>query len=189
MSHYVTTGEAARALGVSSATLTRWKAAGSVTPAEETVGGHFRWDLASLRAQVRRRNLGGGAHDITAEDIARVVHAANRELQIVQGDPMPSPPWDEAPEYQAREAVSGVQEAIRNPKITPAQSHEMWLDRMRAAGWTYGQPKDPERKTHPTLLPYRELPAEQKLKDRLFIAIVRALAPKTISRNKPVEEL
>ena len=48
---------------------------------------------------------------------------------------------------------------------------------MREDGWTYGEVKDPARKTHPTLLPFGGLPAEQQLKDRLFIAIVRALAP------------
>jgi DNA-binding transcriptional MerR regulator len=175
MSRYITTGDAARALGISSATLTRWTAAGIVTPAERTAGGHFRWDMTSLRAQLRRRNIGDG--DVTAEDIARVVHAANRELQIVQGDPVPSPPWDEAPDYQAKQATAGVQEVMRNPDLTAEQSHEMWCDRMRSDGWTYGPAKDFERKTHPTLLPFGELPTEQQLKDRLFIAIVRALTP------------
>jgi hypothetical protein len=47
---------------------------------------------------------------------------------------------------------------------------------MQADGWRYGKVKDPARKTHPTL-PWDELPAEQQLKDRLFIAIVQALAP------------
>ena len=175
VSRYITTGDAARELGISSATLTRWAAAGTVTPAERTAGGHFRWDMASLRAQLRRHNLGNS--DVTAEDIARVVHAANRELQIVQGDPVPSPPWDEAPDYQVREAVAGVREVLRNPGLTAEQSHELWMDRMRADGWTYGEVKDPARKTHPTLLPFGELPPEQQLKDRLFIAVVRALAP------------
>lgn len=175
MSRYVTTGDAARGLGISSATLTRWAAAGIVTPAERTAGGHFRWDMTSLRAQLRRHNL--GSTDVAAEDIARVVHAANRELQIVQGDPVPSPPWDEAPDYQAKQAIAGVQEVIRNRELTAEQSHELWADRMRADGWTYGAVKDVVRKTHPTLLPFSELPAEQQLKDRLFIAIVRALTP------------
>jgi DNA-binding transcriptional MerR regulator len=177
MNRFITTGEAARAIGISSATLTRWAAAGIVRPAEQTAGGHYRWDLASLRAQLRRRNL--GEHDITAEDIARVVHAANRELQIVQGDPAPSPPWDEAPDYQVKQATAGVQEVIRNPGLTAEESHELWVDRMRDDGWVYGKTKDPVRKTHPTFLPWDDLPAEQQLKDRLFIAIVRALAPQT----------
>jgi DNA-binding transcriptional MerR regulator len=175
MSRFTTTGDAARALGISSATLTRWTAAGIVTPAERTAGGHYRWDMTSLRAQLQRHNLGG--HDVTAEDIARVVHAANRELQIVQGDPTPSPPWDEAPDYQVREGIAGVQEVLRNRELTAEQSHELWCDRMRADGWTHGDVKDPARKTHPTLLPWAELPSEQRLKDRLFIAVVRALAP------------
>ena len=179
MSRYVTTGDAARSLGISSATLTRWTAAGTVTPAERTAGGHYRWDMTSLRAQLRRHNLSDA--DVTAEDIARVVHAANRELQIVQGDPVPSPPWDEAPDYQAREATAGVREVMRNPDLTAEQSHELWVIRMRADGWTYGDVKDPGRKTHPTLLPFGELPTEQQLKDRLFIAIVRALAPQPTS--------
>jgi DNA-binding transcriptional MerR regulator len=175
MSHYITTGEAARGLGISPATLTRWVAAGIVAPAERTAGGHFRWDMTSLRAQLRRRSL--GTHDVTAEDIARVVHAANRELQIVQGDPVPSPPWDDAPDYQVREAVAGVQAVIADPELTAEQSHQMWLDRMRADGWSYGEIKNPQRKTHPTFLPWDQLPPGQQLKDRLFIAIVRALAP------------
>lgn len=176
MARYITTGDAARELGISSATLTRWVAAGIVVPAERTAGHHYRWDMTSLRAQLRRHDLGN--HDVTAEDIARVVHAANRELQIVQGDPVPSPPWDDAPDYQVRQAIAGVQEVIRNPVLTAEESHELWLDRMRADGWTYGEVKDPVQKTHPTFLHWDELPAEQQLKDRLFIAIVRALTPR-----------
>lgn len=176
MSRYITTGDAARSLGISSATLTRWAAAGTVTPAERTVGGHFRWDMTSLRAQLRRHELGG--HDVTAEDIARVVHAAHRELQIVQGDPVPSPPWDEAPDYQARAAIAGVQQVLRDPDLTAEGSHELWADHMRADGWTYGEVKDEAQKTHPALVPFAELPAGMQLQDRLFIAIIRALAPR-----------
>jgi RyR domain len=134
--------------------------------------------MASLRAQLRRHDL--GSQDVTAEDIARVVHAANRELQIVQGDPVPSPPWDEAPEYQVRESIAGVQEVLRHPDLTAERSHELWCDRMRADAWTHGDVKDAERKTHPTLLPWAELPKEQQLKDRLCIAVVRALAPEEV---------
>jgi RyR domain len=74
-------------------------------------------------------------------------------------------------------AVRVEQEVIRNPGLTAEQSHELWAARMRGDGWTYGPEKDFGQKTHPTLLPFSKLPAEQQLKDRLFIAIVRALAP------------
>jgi excisionase family DNA binding protein len=49
---YVSTGEAARALGVGLTTLRTWAAEGKVTPAYRTPGGHLRWDLADLRRQL-----------------------------------------------------------------------------------------------------------------------------------------
>lgn len=176
---YVTTGVAARALSISTATLTRWAAAGLVTPAERTAGGHYRWDLAALRAEVRRlpRAVLLREPRSPAADIARVIHAANRELQIVQGDPRPSPPWDEAPEYQVRESTASVELALADPGRTPEANHQGWLERLLADGWRPGLVKDAAAKTHPLLVPFAELPRDQQLKDRLFIAIVRALAP------------
>jgi hypothetical protein len=55
---YVTTGAAAKAVGVSLTTLQRWAHAGLVEPALRTAGGHFRWDLDSLRAQLRALDAG-----------------------------------------------------------------------------------------------------------------------------------
>jgi excisionase family DNA binding protein len=47
----VTTGEAAKALGINPTTLQRWVHAGLVTPAWRTAGGHMRWDLEKLQEQ------------------------------------------------------------------------------------------------------------------------------------------
>lgn len=49
---YVTTGAAARSLGLGLTTLRDWAARGLVTPAYTTPGGHLRWDLDSLRAEL-----------------------------------------------------------------------------------------------------------------------------------------
>lgn len=54
----VTTGIAARDLGVTRTTLGRWAAAGLVTPARRTAGGHLRWDLPTLRQQVKALQKG-----------------------------------------------------------------------------------------------------------------------------------
>jgi excisionase family DNA binding protein len=49
---YVSTGTAARALGIGHVTLLRWAHAGAVTPAYRTPGGQYRWDLDDLRRQL-----------------------------------------------------------------------------------------------------------------------------------------
>lgn len=49
----VTTADAAKAVGISRATLQRWANAGIVEPEWRTAGGHMRWDLDSLREQAR----------------------------------------------------------------------------------------------------------------------------------------
>ncbi|MCD2191685.1 NUDIX domain-containing protein [Actinomycetospora soli] len=48
----VGTGKAADALGIARTTLARWVAAGHVTPAHQTIGGHMRWDLDDLQRQI-----------------------------------------------------------------------------------------------------------------------------------------
>lgn len=179
MNSLVTTGTAAREVGISAATLTRWVARGLVSPAETTAGGHYRWDLDDLRAQLRRLRIQARREPerTLAEEIASVIHDANRRVQIVQGDPVPSPLWDEAPEYQVRESVASVELALADPERTPEQNHQGWMGRLLADGWRYGPVKDERARTHPLLVPWDALPEEARQKDRLFLAIVRALTP------------
>lgn len=49
----VTTGVAADAIGVAHNTLYEWWKTGAVTPVLVTPGGHARWDLDDLKAQLR----------------------------------------------------------------------------------------------------------------------------------------
>lgn len=49
---YVTTGVAARALGIHIRTLQKWRTDGLVTPATFTARGIPRWDVEELRRQV-----------------------------------------------------------------------------------------------------------------------------------------
>lgn len=109
----------------------------------------------------------------TLEDVARVCHEANRAWQQVSGDPSVSPPWDDAPQWQRDSAVAGVREALDG--ATAEQLHDAWTQEKLAAGWQYGPVKDAERRTHPCLVPYAQLPADQLAKDHLFRAIVTAL--------------
>lgn len=178
MARHVTTGVAAHEIGVSPATLTRWAAAGKVQPAERTQGGHYRWNLVSLRRQLRRLNLAaaGQVPDL-AEDIASVVHDANRRWQIVLGDEWPSPVWDDAPERQVIGVTASVRAVLDDPGMTPEDNHERWLASLAADGWTHGLVKDEIARTHPCLVHWPDLPVHEQAKDRLLIAIVGALRP------------
>lgn len=50
----VSTGEAARRLGVNLRTLQRWASEGLVTPDWMTPGGHMRWDVDRLLQEVKK---------------------------------------------------------------------------------------------------------------------------------------
>ena len=111
---------------------------------------------------------------MTAEQIARVCHEVNRAYCQSLGDHSQLA-WEDAPAWQRESAVHGVVAILANPETTPEQSHLGWLREKAAAGWRYGPVKDAEKKEHPCFVPYGELPAEQRAKDYLFGAVVRAL--------------
>lgn len=46
------------------------------------------------------------------------------------------------------------------------QVHEVWAKGRKEQGWTSGKVRSDERKTHPCLVPYEELPEEEKDYDR-----------------------
>ena len=108
---------------------------------------------------------------IDIERIAHVCHEANRALQVTGGEE-PSPHFFDAPEWQVQSAYEGVSAAIEG--VTPEQLHESWCAAKVRDGWIYGDVKDAEARTHPCLVAYDQLPADQRLKDRVFQAVVQA---------------
>ena len=44
--------------------------------------------------------------------------------------------------------------------------HEVWAVTRIKQGWTYGELRNDELKTHPCLVPYEDLPEEEKVYDR-----------------------
>jgi RyR domain-containing protein len=124
--------------------------------------------------EVRPREARAPA-EMRALFIARVCHEANRAYCLTIGDPSQTS-WDSAPDWQRQSAVNGVLHTLANPDAGPESSHKSWLNEKVEQGWIYGAVKDPEKKEHPCMVPYDQLPLEQRRKDALFQAIVRALA-------------
>lgn len=111
----------------------------------------------------------------TPEQIAQVCHEANRGLQAVNADPnVPvAPPWDELDQDMKDSILVGVKGVQAGN--TAEQSHEQWLITKESQGWAYGPKKDAEKKTHPCMVPYDQLPVQDKVKDTLFAGIVKML--------------
>ncbi|HUW44654.1 MAG TPA: RyR domain-containing protein [Dehalococcoidia bacterium] len=110
------------------------------------------------------------------EDIARVCHEANRAICNAYDDNV-QVSWDEASEEQRKSCEDGVRFHVFNPQADSAASHNNWMKFKLDDGWHHGPTRNEELKTHPCLVPYNELPAEQKVKDHVFKAIVHALNP------------
>lgn len=111
---------------------------------------------------------------ITVEQIAEVCHEANKAYCLSLGDTSHSP-WHTTPWSIKQSAIAGVVFVQENPSAPLDFLHENWRKRKAAEGWEYGTEKDIDAKTHPCMVPYEELPPEQRVKDKLFRAIVKTL--------------
>ena len=106
------------------------------------------------------------------EDIARVCHETNRAFCQTLGDSS-QPNWGKAPTWQKESARKGVRFHWNGNK-TPEESHQSWFEEKQRNGWKYGPTKNAEKKEHPCMVHYGELPVEQRTKDYLFRAVVHA---------------
>ena len=111
---------------------------------------------------------------MNVDKIAEVGHETNRAYCETIGD-FSQPSWGNAPDWQKDSAIGGVEFHLANPEAGCSSSHESWLRQKNAEGWIYGEVKNPEKKEHPCCVPYEDLPNEQKVKDALFVGVVRAM--------------
>lgn len=107
------------------------------------------------------------------EEIARIAHQVNKAYCESLGD-FSQVDWEDAPEWQRQSVKNGVLFHLQ-VEAGPQGSHENWMAEKIADGWKYGPVKDVDKKEHPCMVPFHELPKEQQAKDYIFRAIVHAL--------------
>ncbi|MCK5639855.1 MAG: hypothetical protein KAJ19_03630 [Gammaproteobacteria bacterium] len=109
------------------------------------------------------------------EEIARVCHEVNRGYCQALGDNS-QPTWENAEGWMKVSAMNGVELHTSNPDAGAEASHKSWMAEKEVTGWTYGETKDPIKKTHPCMVDFAELPVDQQAKDYIFRAVVHALS-------------
>ena len=62
--------------------------------------------------------------------------------------------------------VSLSEELLELAEMMAENVHDVWAATRIAQGWTYGLERNDAEKTHPCLVPYDELPEEEKVYDR-----------------------
>jgi len=102
--------------------------------------------------------------------IAEICHEANRVYCESIGDSS-QVRWEIAPAWQKDCCFAGVRYFLENPNADSEEMHNNWMKDKAKDGWKYGPIKDEEKKEHPCMVPYKELPEEQRFKDKLFKGI------------------
>lgn len=107
------------------------------------------------------------------EQVAHIAHDVNRAYCQALGD-QSQLAWNDAPEWQRSSARMGV-DLHTMGTFGPEGSHISWMAQKQAEGWKYGPVKDVEKKEHPCMVPFDQLPREQQAKDYLFRGVVHAV--------------
>jgi hypothetical protein len=111
---------------------------------------------------------------VDIEPIARAAHEVNRAwCQMI--DDTAQVAWEQAPQWQKDSAITGVNKIVNGEITEHHQSHASWMAQKEADGWVFGEVKDADAKTHPCMVPFDQLPADQRVKDYLFFTTVKNL--------------
>jgi len=81
--------------------------------------------------------------------------------------------WQDRDDEFKKQMIEIVKKYLTMEELpTPEEAHNSWMKSYFEMGWKYGEKRDLKRKTHPDLIPYNELPKDEKDKDAIFLALV-----------------
>ena len=101
--------------------------------------------------------------------VVDICHLAWVAFSIGAGQKFNSPLTEE----QRKSQKDALKSYLKNPTITPEENHENWMKFKLSTGWTHGPKKDPARKEHPDLVPFKDLPEIEQRKDAVNLMAQR----------------
>lgn len=107
------------------------------------------------------------------QKIAEVIYEATRlEAEWSERSIVPER-WNERDEKFRNQFVDIISKYLSDDTLpTPEEAHDSWMKAYEEMGWKYGEVRDAELKTHPDMLPFNELPKDEKDKEAIFLAFV-----------------
>lgn len=126
-------------------------------------------------------------NDFRTLAVSRVTYEALRAWDVANGD-QTAKVWDKLDRESQDTVVANVNWYITNPLAGPGAQHRSWVDKRSVQpdpekdseevaaqkGWKWGRVFSVERKEDPRMVPFHLLPNAEQVKDRIFVAIVRA---------------
>jgi hypothetical protein len=107
------------------------------------------------------------------EVCAKAAHEVNRAYCAVIGA-YTQPEWEDAPDRQKKITIKLARGVVASGlHYSPRHVHERWMDAKQLDDWSFGEARDPERRTHPCMVDYSLLPEEHRAKGSIFINVVR----------------
>lgn len=95
------------------------------------------------------------------------------EIRVMLGEaPYAQALFDEA---QRKRRIEAMQKCAAE-STSDVERHDAWIRMHLESGWVYGEVFDPEKKTHPNLLPWENLPRTAKTKARIFDIVSKTAA-------------
>jgi len=87
--------------------------------------------------------------------------------------------WEDAEQWQRDDTIKMVTATLRGGH-SPAEEHGRWFKTKVDKGYVYGPAKNDDASqgplTNPNMLPYKELPLYQRMKDNLLITVTIGMA-------------
>jgi hypothetical protein len=117
-----------------------------------------------------------------------IYEAARWHAAMIKAPVIPEP-WDQRDVGFRTQMVAAVERdtlpgANRDPKV----AHDLWWETYKELGWRYGPLRDPEAKTHPDMVPFEDLGAQEQIKDAVYLALCEIAARFITTRYVDIHE-